>query len=393
MRMFSFVAILLLSLGCSKVDQKPVPPATLKGGLEILLTDAPLPYTAVYLNIIGLEYNSSPQFGITTGWDSLPLKAKGIINLLTLQNGDSAYLANTSLSTVSIRQLRMKFDAKGNSVVVNGVSHPLILAPEASANGVTIPVNYSVNSGQTRTIWIDINASSSIRYDSLARTYSLEPVIRTFEPSRSGRITGQVVPQDAQVVVTIVKDSSTFSTTCYPDYNRGGYFSAVGLDSGSYKVYFTPANPAYRSRTFMVPHIYNTNHTFSIGTINMGLLPYVPASDLRGNWFVRESVSTLYPDSFVGLDSFYAPTIVVNDSTFAIVQTGRLPDKDWVRSWPYVNADTLNFTPLLAGNALKNNYQGNIGTYAANKDTFNIRYAFGNGAVVYMVSQKWVRQR
>ena len=390
----AFTLILSCVFGCKKLDDQPVPPKPgPKGNLEIFLTDAPIPYTSVNVNISGLEYNKLSDPTAMTGWDSLPLKTTGVIDLLTLQNGNTTSLTNTSLSELTIRQLRMRFASVGNSVVVNGVTYPLIIPTTVLENGVIIPVQYDIQANQTRTIWIDFNVANSIQYDSSANTYTLLPTLRTFDPYKSGRIMGTVLPKEAGASVTIAKDSSNFSIICYPDYTRDGYFNAVGLDSGTYKVHIVPSNPKYRSRTLILPPVYSTNHSISLGTIHLSLLPYLPSNDFTGEWFVNESVSTIYPAELVSVDSFYAPTIPISDSVFAIVQTARTPDPIWVSSWPYSNADTLNFQPLVNGNILRNNIQGDIGSYSSNKDTFNIKYGFGVGNLAYMVSQKWVRKK
>jgi hypothetical protein len=379
-------------LACKKTETEP-PSIAPKGQVEIYLTDDPAPYTSVNVNISGLEYNKVSDPAAVAGWDTLPLKTRGVLDLLTIQNGTTTSLINTSLSELTIRQLKMRFANNGNTVTVNGIVYPLIIPSSILENGVVMPVNYDIQANQTKTIWIDFNVATSIKYDSIAKTYTLLPSLRTFDPLKSGRILGNALPQDAQAIVRVVKDSSNFTAICYPDYTRDGFFSVVGLDSGAYKVYITPTNPKYRSRTMVVPHIYSTNHTFNLGTINLTQLPFVASGEFKGEWFVNESVSTIYPAELVSVDSFYAPTININDSVFAIVQTFRTPDPIWVSSWPNSNADTLNFTPLVNGNILRNNIQGDIGTYSTNKDTFNIKYGFGVGNLAYLVNQKWVRRK
>ncbi len=108
-----------------------------------------------------------------------------------------------------------------------------------------------------------------------------------------------------------------------------------------------------------------------------------------GNWSVSENVTQNF-GSFTSNNSFTAPTIKVNDSVFACIQTNRSPDPAWVGSGEF-SADTIQFKPIVASRILNYIHQGNIGTYSQNKDTLQFTYSFGGGSFVYIVKQKWVR--
>lgn len=387
-----FAAMLGLELSCSKPDKESPTQNQGESSIRILLTDAPIQYTAVNVYISGIDYHSSADPLVIDGWDSLPLMKRGAINLLSLQNGDTTALTNTTPLTLEIRQLRMRLAPTGHTITVNGTTHPLFVTAELVSKGVIMPFKYSLIPNQTITLWIDFDVAKSISFDTASMTYTLRPVLRTFDPFRSARIIGNISPAEANAIVYIDKTDSSYQTICFPDIQRAGYFAAMGLDSGAYNVRIVPSNTKYRARTLFVPRLYADNHTFSLGAIQLVPLPYLASARFEGNWRVYESVRTIFPDAFVGEDSFYAPIVAVNDSSFATIQTGRMPDPAWVSSWPFANADTLYFTALTEGNVLRNSYQGNIGYHASNCDTLQFQYVFGVGNLAYRVNQKWVRK-
>lgn len=395
--LFLLCSAFSILLSCGKPGTgTPAPPAPATAGVKVLLTDDPAFYTAINVNLTGLEYNTSTDSAITTGWQPLTLSAPGIINLLSLQNGTSATLTNSQINPVGIKQLRLKFGNTGNTIVDNGVTHPLVIPSIIQQQGAIMTANYAVNANQTVTIWIDFNAASSVAHDIATNVYTLWPRLRTFDATQTGAIEGFTGPASSMATVTVRTDPGStapqVSILAFPAFNNNGYFKCVGLPPGNYTVTITPHAGSYTSQTIRPVQV-AANQVISIGTKTLQAATFSSASQFTGNWYVHESVSKNI-GGFVGVDSFMAPTIFQNDSTFGIVQTSRIPDPEWVASYPYANADTLWFIPLTTNRILKNTYQGNIGTYSINKDTLNFTYTFGAAGnfFVYLVSQQWIRQ-
>ncbi len=113
------------------------------------------------------------------------------------------------------------------------------------------------------------------------------------------------------------------------------------------------------------------------------------AQKFVANWNVTENV-TKTMGTFSANGTFTAPTIKINDSIFACIQTQRMPDPLWVESGPF-SADTLRFKPIASPRDLESTFQGNIGTYSQNKDTLQFTYLIGTSSGIYVVKQKWVR--
>ncbi|HWJ27135.1 MAG TPA: hypothetical protein VNS32_11370, partial [Flavisolibacter sp.] len=99
-------------------------------------------------------------------------------------------------------------------------------------------------------------------------------------------------------------------------------------------------------------------------------------------------------------DTFHSISVKITDTTFALVQSNRVPVPAWVGSGHY-SADTLWMQPVISGRQLLNNFQGKVGTYSEKKDTLTLKYmyegpivstSYGDDGSVYIVSQKWVRQ-
>ncbi len=383
-----------VNCGKSGKDDNPDPTPE-KGQIEIVLTDNPAFYSAINVNLSGLEYNSSADSTITTGWQVLPLNNPGIINLLSLQNGAEATLTNTQIDQVEIKQFRLKFGASGNSISDNGVTYPLIIPAAILQNGAAFPAGYKVGANESISIWIDFNAAASVLHDTVSNIYTLLPHLRSFDETQTGAIEGYIANPAAVSSVTIQPDSpmnAGFTSVCIPDPLRSGYFKSTGLPPGDYQVMVSVSAPGYVPR-LIKPVSVTRGQTTSVGNISIAAQLYSDANQFVGNWKVQESVSKNI-GGFVGVDSFSAHTILQNDSTFGIIQTARTPDPDWVLSVPYANADTLWFIPVTQDRILKNTYQGNIGHYSANKDTLEFTYTFGapGNYFVYLVTQKWVKQ-
>lgn len=391
-----FLAVMFLhGASCKKAVPDQANNQDVKSTLAITLTDAPAAYTSVKVNITGIDYNISDDSAVTSGWIPLQMKTAGIFDLLSLQNGGSVNLLTNSIDTVSIKQLRLHFGANGNAVTDSGKVYQLSIPDEILQNGVAVKAAFTALANTTLSLWIDFDAAASVQHNLSNNTYTLFPVLRTFDPAATGSIEGYVTPPASAATIIVQNETGAavpFTTRTYPDFTKSGQFKVMGLSPGNYIVTASPGVKGFIPTFFRNVNV-QKNQLTSLGNINIRATSYQSSSLFTGNWKVFESV-TRNIGGFVGTDSFEAKTIAQNDSSFGIVQTNRTPDPEWVLSYPYANADTLWFIPLQSNNILKNTYQGNIGTYSATRDTLQFTYTFGapGNLFVFLVTQKWVKQ-
>jgi len=65
------------------------------GHLQVMLTDGPASYDAVYIDVDKVEVNVSSDSGAKSGWQTVPLLRPGVYNLLKFSNGIDTVLAAT----------------------------------------------------------------------------------------------------------------------------------------------------------------------------------------------------------------------------------------------------------------------------------------------------------
>lgn len=204
--------------------------------LQIKLTDDPADYEAVYVDLQGLDYNTSDDPAITTGWQPLTLQNLGVIDLLSLKNGNSSSLINQQVPVVGIKQFRLRF-GNNNSIVDKGVTHPLIFDGDIAQNGAVFPAIVTL-SGGTNSVWIDFDVFNSVRYGTNTG-YEMFPMLRTFNPDVTGSIEGTITPMSSRPIVYLGDDTTSVvnhGIYCSAIPTSTGYFKIVGLPAGIYQV-------------------------------------------------------------------------------------------------------------------------------------------------------------
>src|SRR6266702_3813741 len=93
------------------------------GHLQVMLTDAPAAYDAVYIDVQKVEVNVSADSGAGSGWQTVNVLRPGIYNLLKFSNGIDTLLAAADLPAGTISQMRLVL-GNNNSIVLNGQSFP-----------------------------------------------------------------------------------------------------------------------------------------------------------------------------------------------------------------------------------------------------------------------------
>lgn len=224
------------------------------GTLKVSLTDAPAIYDEVNIEIRQVLVNQdedaeepdeeSEEDGDNeeeeedgNGWYSI-MEDSITVNLLDYQNGAVLELGETELEAGQYNQIRLIL-GNNNSVVIDGVTHSLT-TPSSQQSGYKLNVNAEIEEDQTYELVIDFDASQSIVVTG-AGGYILKPVLRTVNLQEDGSISGTVLPLEAEPWVYAIMDQDTVGTQ--PD--EQGNFNLVGLEDGTYNVWFNPTNSAY----------------------------------------------------------------------------------------------------------------------------------------------------
>ncbi len=160
--LFVTVSLSVFYLSCSK-DK------TGSTTLRVNMTDKPVAADSVNVDIQQVRVNFNND---TMGWVNLNTHA-GVYNLLGLQNGVDTLLAVGTVPTNVLNEIRFVLGTN-NTIVVNGVSHPLTI-PSGAESGLKIKVNRQLNA-TLDSLLIDFNASLSISQNG-AGDYILRPVL------------------------------------------------------------------------------------------------------------------------------------------------------------------------------------------------------------------------
>ncbi len=221
-------SIVLALVNCEKKKEPAIEPAQ-PTPYNVRMTDAPGPYTAVNVDIQGVE--------ITTNGNAAMLSVTpGIYNLLNFTNGVDTLIATGNIIAEKVQQIRLIL-GPNNSVVVGGNTYPLS-TPSADQSGLKLQVHHVLQAGVVYNVLLDFDAAQSIVVEGNG-TYKLKPVIRTVENAISGAIKGSITPSGVPATITAVSGSSVFSTVV----NANGDFIVKGLPAGIYTLSVTPVNP------------------------------------------------------------------------------------------------------------------------------------------------------
>ncbi|WP_436484161.1 DUF4382 domain-containing protein [Chitinophaga sp. ARDCPP14] len=203
-----------------------------KSKLTVYLTDDPAIYDEVNIDIQDIQVNASADAAETgAGWVSVPLARPGVYNLLDFRNGLDTLLASKELPAGKISQIRLILGAN-NSVVLNGVSHPLE-TPSAQQSGLKLNVHADLVADIEYRLWIDFDAGRSI-VTTGSNKYILKPVIRTYTAATSGTIKGIALPLLQVKGVYAIQNTDTVASAL-PDALTGAYVIS-GLSAGTYNV-------------------------------------------------------------------------------------------------------------------------------------------------------------
>jgi len=258
--MKSIIAVIiaagLLLGGCSKSDGPSGPSG--QGEIRMSLIDAPAGYDAVNIVVTEVSVHKADS-DTSSGWIVLNNNTH-TYNLLSLTNGVTAILAQTTLDAGMYTQMRLKLGS-GCTVVVNGVQAAL----DVSANSDLRLVHpFTVTSNGTAGLTLDFDAAHSIHAFGLAQ-FKLVPVIRTVDDDNAGSISGTVSPALARATVSTVAGSDTIRVATD---SASGTFKLMAVPSGTYSVFVTPSNTFYADTTIASVKVQGGANT-SLGTISL----------------------------------------------------------------------------------------------------------------------------
>ena len=265
-RIATFAALALAGVAAVACDDMgSTPTLTSTGKVNVLLTDAPFPFSQVksvdvfVVRIDGkLAETDSAQAANTDdsgGWVTL-VSPNTSINLLTLTKGATSNLGVATLPVGTYKSFRMVIDADKSSVTLNDNTKPDIKWPSAGKNGIKIILDkpFEVVNGTTNLLLdFDVGRSFVMRGNSISQNGLLfKPVIHAVTQQNTGTISGTVRADNAQgaglagVTIEVLKagtplndtNSNNVVRTAMTDAN--GNFTIAFLPAGTYVVRATP---------------------------------------------------------------------------------------------------------------------------------------------------------
>jgi hypothetical protein len=205
---------------------------------QVYLTDDPGDYEEVLIDVQDVQINvTGTDDG---GWQSLEGVNKGTYDLLKLVNDEDTLLADATIPSGRLHQMRLILGPE-NYIKVNG-SLIKLNTPSAEQSGLKLNVQQDVTGGILYKIILDFDVAKSIVATGSGK-YNLKPVIRTVFESVGGSIKGWVDPKDFKTAVSAIQGTDTVAGTFTGD--DGGYI-IKGIAEGAYSLYFNPADTTYK---------------------------------------------------------------------------------------------------------------------------------------------------
>jgi len=250
----TLVLIAILFTQCSDDNVKLTTP------VKIRLTDAPAQYDQINIDIQAIQFHSSNDENTEDGWQEMSLLNGGIYDLLEFNNGSDTLLVDQNIPSGTVSQMRLIL-GENNTIIIDGVTHDLDTA-SAQTSGLKFQIHNDFLAGIEYHLWIDFNAARSIVETGNGK-YKLKPVIRTFNKTTSGAISGIVSPAKAFPSIHAIIGLDTISTIAEKD----GSFLIKGLSSGTYRLDVKPID-GYKEKEVEGIEVSNNKIT-DTGTIEL----------------------------------------------------------------------------------------------------------------------------
>lgn len=198
--------------------------------LMVRMTDAPANYDAVLIDLQAVEVTGSGSSTVMLNVNA------GLYNLLDFSNGLDTLIASGDLEAGTVSQIRLILGSN-NSVVVDGVSHPLS-TPSAQQSGLKIQVHRTFEPGVSYALLLDFDAHQSIVQQGNG-SYQLKPVIRVVDLALNGSVRGSISPAGVSATITVTDGVEGYSSVA----NSSGAFLVSGIPAGTYEVVVSPSAP------------------------------------------------------------------------------------------------------------------------------------------------------
>jgi len=228
MKTLNYLAFIIISgmmiISCSKDSA-----SNNSRSLTIRMTDAPAPYSAVNVDVQGVEATSNDGSTVMMPTNN------GVYNLLDLSNGKEAILASSQMDMEHLRQIRLIL-GPNNSMVLDNVTYPLP-QPSAQDPGLIVTFDKALEPGGN-TILFDFDANRSITSNA-PNNYTFQPVLRAVDASTMGSIIGKMDRTDVRAAVRAIREGAIYYSSISPT----GEFAIKGLPPGSYSITLIPGAP------------------------------------------------------------------------------------------------------------------------------------------------------
>jgi len=250
---------ILILISCKKEKSSDTIPDG-QQRVRIRLSDNPVPYQAVYVDIQQVLVQVIPDSCRGRGdhngndcydddeyrcsvWDTLDIRP-GVYNLLDLSNGADTLLASGLTLNGRINKIRLVL-GNSNSVMIDSVSYPLTLWN--NDHSITIQVKghdiIEITPNDLQ-LWLDFDAGGSIVRVS-NNHFVLKPRLRIWVPAQTSSIKGKVLPGSAHAIVSAIANGDTL--IAIPGHD--GRFKIRGLMGTSADVFINATANNYRDTT------------------------------------------------------------------------------------------------------------------------------------------------
>lgn len=259
----TLTSAVLLAAACTDKGLGSVGAET--GSISVLMTDAPFPFADVksvdvfVVRIDGKmgesDLTESANESEMGGWTTL-VSPNASINLLSLTNGKTANLGQTTLPAGTYRGFRLIIDADKSSVTLTDGSNAIVKWPGSGKNGIKINLDEPVVIGPTSPnllLDFDVGRSFVMRGNSISKNGLLfKPVIRATTQQSTGTVSGSVRgesatgPVVAGATVELLNDGSKVDDDDNGKVVRSGMTDASGnytlafVRPGTYVLRATP---------------------------------------------------------------------------------------------------------------------------------------------------------
>ncbi len=272
-----------------------------EASMQVTLIDHPADYEAVLVEVIGFDYKLDTTFAEEMddedemeedsteeesgsrfasddegSWTSVNVEPM-IYDLLELNNGTEALLADFNLPTGEIEQVRLIL-GENNAVVVDGDTIALT-TPSGQTSGVKLKIEEPIETGKNYKLVLDFDASKSVVEAGHVmdaenhKKYLLSPVIYAHlfeieEEDLFGSVTGFVYPApDSVSSIAYLIDGEEDTITTYPE-EISGYFSFEGLETDTFNLAIIPTDSSGLSAIMVNDIIVGEAETVELDTLN-----------------------------------------------------------------------------------------------------------------------------